>query len=59
MYAAMMPPEMCAMPDVITVMSSDWVILGSGSRSSKIRVSPEALRRLPAAQVVPVLASAG
>ena len=26
MYAAMMPPEMCAIPAVITVMSSDSVI---------------------------------
>ena len=25
-----MPPEMCAMPDVITVMSSDCVIFASG-----------------------------
>jgi prolyl-tRNA editing enzyme YbaK/EbsC (Cys-tRNA(Pro) deacylase) len=33
------------------VMMLDWAILGSGSRSSKIRVSPEALRRLPGAQI--------
>ena len=26
MYAAMMPPEMCAMPEVITVISSDCVM---------------------------------
>ncbi len=32
MYAAMMPPEMCAMPDVITVMSSDCVIFGRYGR---------------------------
>ena len=37
------------------VMTHDWVILGSGSRSSKVKVSPEALRRLPAAQIVPGL----
>ena len=36
------------------VMQLEWAILGSGSRSSKIRVSPEALRRLPNAQVVPI-----
>jgi prolyl-tRNA editing enzyme YbaK/EbsC (Cys-tRNA(Pro) deacylase) len=36
------------------VMQLEWAILGSGSRSSKIRVAPEALRRLPAAQVVPI-----
>jgi len=53
-----LPPELPIYVDE-QVMSHDWVILGSGSRSSKIRVSPEALRRLPAAQVVPGLASAG
>jgi prolyl-tRNA editing enzyme YbaK/EbsC (Cys-tRNA(Pro) deacylase) len=36
------------------VMALDWAILGSGSRSTKIRVSPEALRRLPGAQIVPL-----
>jgi len=33
------------------VVAHDWVILGSGSRSSKVRVSPEVLRRLPGARV--------
>jgi prolyl-tRNA editing enzyme YbaK/EbsC (Cys-tRNA(Pro) deacylase) len=37
------------------VMAHDWVILGSGSRSSKVKVSPEVLRRLPGAQVIPGL----
>jgi len=36
------------------LMPLDWVILGGGSRSTKIRVAPEALRRLPGAQVVPI-----
>lgn len=36
------------------VMAHDWVILGSGSRSSKVRVAPEVLRRLPGASVVPL-----
>ena len=36
------------------VMALPWAILGSGSRSSKVRVSPEALRRLPGVQVVPL-----
>jgi prolyl-tRNA editing enzyme YbaK/EbsC (Cys-tRNA(Pro) deacylase) len=36
------------------VMALDWAILGSGSRSSKVRVSPEALRLLPGAQIVPL-----
>lgn len=39
------------------LLELDWVILGSGSRSSKIRVSPEVLRRLPGAAVVPGLAA--
>ncbi len=34
------------------VMAHDWVILGSGSRSSKVKVSPEVLRRLTGAQVI-------
>ncbi|HET7340106.1 MAG TPA: YbaK/EbsC family protein [Methylomirabilota bacterium] len=41
------------------VMAPDWIILGSGSRSSKVRVAPEVLRRLPGASIVPGLASAG
>jgi prolyl-tRNA editing enzyme YbaK/EbsC (Cys-tRNA(Pro) deacylase) len=40
------------------VMSLDYVIVGAGSRSSKIRVSPEALLRLPNAQMVEELATA-
>ena len=32
MYAAMMPPEMCAIPDVMTVISSDSVIRGRNGR---------------------------
>jgi prolyl-tRNA editing enzyme YbaK/EbsC (Cys-tRNA(Pro) deacylase) len=40
------------------VMALDWAILGSGSRSSKVRVSPEALRRLAGARIVPLSLSA-
>jgi len=35
-----------------TLMDLPWLILGGGSRASKIRTSPEALRRLPGAQIV-------
>ena len=35
-----------------TLMDLPWLILGGGSRASKIRTSPEALRRLPGARVV-------
>ena len=38
-----------------TLMGLPWVILGSGSRASKIRTSPEVRRRLPGAQIVPGL----
>jgi prolyl-tRNA editing enzyme YbaK/EbsC (Cys-tRNA(Pro) deacylase) len=38
------------------VMAPEWVILGGGGRSSKIRVAPEALRRVPGLKVVPGLA---
>ena len=39
------------------VMALDWIILGGGSRSSKIKVAPEVLRRLPGATVVPGLST--
>ncbi len=38
------------------VMALDWVILGTGGRNGKIQVSPEVLRRLPNARIVPGLA---
>ena len=38
------------------VMEPEWVILGGGNRSSKLRVVPDALRRLPQVQVVEGLA---
>lgn len=42
-----------------TLMALPWLILGSGSRSSKIRTSPEVFRRLPGAQIVADLAKDG
>ena len=38
------------------VMDLDWVILGGGNRSSKIKVDPEVLLDMPATQVVQNLA---
>jgi prolyl-tRNA editing enzyme YbaK/EbsC (Cys-tRNA(Pro) deacylase) len=38
------------------IMSLPWVILGGGSRSTKIKVSPEVLARLANVRVVPGLA---
>jgi prolyl-tRNA editing enzyme YbaK/EbsC (Cys-tRNA(Pro) deacylase) len=40
------------------LMSCSYVILGGGSRSTKIKVAPEVFRRLPAAQIIPGLATA-
>jgi prolyl-tRNA editing enzyme YbaK/EbsC (Cys-tRNA(Pro) deacylase) len=41
------------------LMGLDWVILGSGSRSSKVKVSPEIFRRLPGATIVAGLSVEG
>jgi prolyl-tRNA editing enzyme YbaK/EbsC (Cys-tRNA(Pro) deacylase) len=38
------------------VMALDYVILGSGSRASKVRIAPSALTRLAGVQIVPGLA---
>ena len=52
-----------ALPDDVPLyvdsrlMQLDYVILGSGSRSSKIKIAPEALPLLPNAQIVEGLAS--
>jgi len=40
------------------IMELDYVILGGGSRSSKIKIAPDALRGLPGLSVVPGLAQA-
>ena len=38
------------------VMDPDWIVLGGGNRSSKLKVAPDALRRLPSVRVVEGLA---
>ncbi len=38
------------------VMDPDWIILGGGNRSSKLKMTPEALRRLAGSRVVEGLA---
>ncbi len=38
------------------VMEPDWVVLGGGNRSSKLRLAPGTLRSLPAVRVVEGLA---
>jgi prolyl-tRNA editing enzyme YbaK/EbsC (Cys-tRNA(Pro) deacylase) len=34
------------------VMEPDWIVLGGGNRSSKLRVTPSALRGLPSVRVI-------
>jgi prolyl-tRNA editing enzyme YbaK/EbsC (Cys-tRNA(Pro) deacylase) len=53
-----LPPDLPIYVDE-HLMGLDWIILGSGSRSSKIRISPEVFRRLPGAQIVPGLSVEG
>lgn len=38
------------------VTKRDWVILGTGGRNGKVKISPEVFGRLPGARVVPGLA---
>ena len=38
------------------VMEPDWIILGGGNRTSKLRLAPDALRALPSVRVVEGLA---
>ena len=38
------------------VMAPDWIIVGGGGRSTKLKIAPDALRRLPNMSVVPGLA---
>jgi prolyl-tRNA editing enzyme YbaK/EbsC (Cys-tRNA(Pro) deacylase) len=49
-----LPPDLSVYVDD-KLLALDWVILGSGSRSSKIKISPAVFRRLANAQIVPGL----
>lgn len=46
-----LPPELPIYVDA-QIMSLDYVILGGGSRSLKVKISPEGLKRLPNLQIV-------
>ncbi len=52
-----LPPDVPLYVDE-RLMGLDWLILGGGSRSTKIRTSPEVFRRMPNATIVPGLATA-
>ena len=38
------------------IMAHDWIILGSGGRASKIKISPEVFQKLPGAEIIEDLA---
>jgi prolyl-tRNA editing enzyme YbaK/EbsC (Cys-tRNA(Pro) deacylase) len=50
-----LPPSLSVLVDA-RVMEPDWIVLGGGNRTSKLRLSPEALRRVPGLRVVEGLA---
>jgi prolyl-tRNA editing enzyme YbaK/EbsC (Cys-tRNA(Pro) deacylase) len=50
-----LPPELPIYVDE-RIMALDFVIVGSGSRSSKLKVAPEILQRVPNARIVSDLA---
>ena len=51
-----------ALPDTLPiyvderVMAPEWIIVGGGGRSTKVKLAPDVLRRLPNVTVVPGLA---
>jgi prolyl-tRNA editing enzyme YbaK/EbsC (Cys-tRNA(Pro) deacylase) len=51
-----LPPELPIYVDE-RVMALDWFVVGGGSRSTKIRTSPEVFRRLAGTTIVPDLAT--
>jgi prolyl-tRNA editing enzyme YbaK/EbsC (Cys-tRNA(Pro) deacylase) len=51
-----LPPELPIYVDE-AVVQPDWIIVGGGGRSTKIKISPDALRRLPSATIVAGLAT--
>ena len=51
-----LPPDLPIYVDE-AVTRPEWIILGGGSRSTKVKASPEILRGLPGATVVPGLAT--
>ena len=51
-----LPPDLPIYVDD-KLMSLDWLIVGGGSRSTKIKAAPEVLRRLRQVTIVPALAT--
>ena len=51
-----LPPDLPIYVDA-RLMELDWLILGGGSRSTKIKTAPEVFRHLPHTTIVPGLAN--
>lgn len=49
-------PEGLAVLVDARVMDVEWIVLGGGNRSSKLKIAPGALRRLPSIRIVDGLA---
>lgn len=49
-------PEGLAVLVDARVMDAEWIVLGGGNRSSKLKIAPGALRRLPSVRIVDGLA---
>ena len=50
-----LPPDLQIYVDE-RVMAPDWIIVGGGGRSTKVKLAPAVLRRLPNVNIVPGLA---
>lgn len=50
-----LPPELPVLVDQ-RVMEPDWIVLGGGNRSSKLRIAPSVLTALPSVRVIERLA---
>ena len=53
-----LPPDLPIYVDA-TLMALPWLILGSGSRSSKIKIAPAVFERLPGARIASDLSTGG
>ena len=51
-----LPPDLPIYVDA-TLLECEWIILGGGSRSTKIKIAPAVLERLPNATVIPGLST--
>lgn len=50
-----MPEGLAVLVDA-RVMDAEWIVLGGGNRSSKLKIAPGAFRRLPSVRIVDGLA---